>query len=254
MLTQQFYNELVSLLGGVKSLGHENIRLAQQLKSSAIPNSIFKYRSGVFDKDGVCWDFENLKNNKLRMTLPENFNDPYDSAFSVATQVNGEVEGRLLDEFILKPIRRHLRVCCFSEVVDSMLMWTHYANEHKGFAIEYIPSQKASIPLNLWPVYYREDLFNMSSYLDRIGAGNVLLLPALHKSPDWAYEKEWRLVLPGHEGESVGMPIAKAIYLGARINSCLKKLLLEYASAKHIKIFEMRNSRSEFRMEACLIS
>ena len=31
----------------------------------------------------------------------------------------------------------NVKIICFSEVYDSMLMWSHYADNHKGFLLAY---------------------------------------------------------------------------------------------------------------------
>ena len=46
-----------------------------------------------------------------------------------------------IDEFIFKNAESFTRqssfIACFSETVKSITMWSHYANSHKGFALEY---------------------------------------------------------------------------------------------------------------------
>lgn len=252
MDAESIYEELVELIAKVDDFKASNVISAQKLKQSVMPKSIFKYRLGRYDECGRCWDIENLKNNKVRMTLPDSFNDPYDSLFSLAVKVN-EMERKFIDHMIFTPIRRSMRVCCFSETVESMLMWTHYANEHKGFAVEYAPNQKSSIALQLWPVFYREKLFDIRKYFSQVSSNLIPLLPSLHKAVDWQYEKEWRLVIPGADGDSLSMPRPKAIYLGS--NCCAKVVeeLTAIASDRKIKLYRMSHSPYEFKMEMKLV-
>lgn len=50
------------------------------------------------------------------------------------------------------------RVSCFAQSPYSMLMWSHYANNHQGFCIEYetpdYSKENENIYLNLFPVIY----------------------------------------------------------------------------------------------------
>ena len=169
MDAEKIYDKLVELIATVDDFMAADIKVAQVLKQSVMPKSIFKYRLGRYDESGNCWDVSNLRNNQVRMTLPESFNDPYDSLFSVAVRGN-ELERKILDHMIFAPVRKSMRICCFSESIESMLMWTHYANEHKGFAIEYGPNEKSSIALQLWPVFYRDKLFDLSRYFSRVSS------------------------------------------------------------------------------------
>lgn len=254
MNAEPIYQELLRLITEIDDLGAVNVQAAQKLKHPYIPKSIFKYRLGRYDEMGMCWDIENLKNNQVRMTLPESFNDPYDSSFSIAITAGNELERNILDQIIYKPARRSMRICCFSESIESMLMWTHYANEHKGFAIEYGTHEKTSIALQLWPVFYREELFDISKYLKRIRSNLIPILPALHKALDWQYEKEWRLIVPGNEFESLTMPRPKAIYLGSNVNPCIEKELKEIAFERRINLYKMVHDRHEFKMNMSLVA
>lgn len=254
MEAESIYEELIRHIVEVDDLGSVNIKAAQELKQKFIPKSIYKYRLGKYDECGKCWDIENLKNNQIRMTLPESFNDPYDSFFNIAIKANNEIEKRLLDEMLYKPAKRSMRICCFSESIESMLMWTHYANEHKGFALEYGPNDKSSVALQLWPVFYREKLFDISDFLTRIRSNLIPLLPALHKAIDWKYEKEWRLIAPGGEGENISMPRPKAIYMGSNVCPRIEEDLTEIATERRIKLYRMSHDRHEFKMDMTLVA
>lgn len=253
MGAEDIYDELVELIAKVDDLSSLNVVSAQKLKQRVVPKSIFKYRLGRYDENGRCWDIDNLRNNQVRMTLPESFNDPYDSLFSMAVRAN-EMERKFLEHMIIAPIRRSMRVCCFSESVESMLMWTHYANEHKGFAIEYGPNEKSSIALQLWPVFYREKLFDISKYFSRVSSNLIPLLPALHKAVDWKYEKEWRLVVPGNGETNLAMPSPKAIYLGSKCCARIESDLTSIASERKIKLFRMSHNPLEFKMDIKRVS
>jgi hypothetical protein len=82
------------------------------------------------------------------------------------------------------------------------------------------------------------------------------VLAALHKSPDWAYEHEWRFVLPVGDadlGREFPISAPTAIYLGSRISDEHKHTLIQIAKVKEIKVYEMSLSVSEFRLESNLI-
>lgn len=254
MNVESIYDDLIKLIVEIDDLGAVDVQAAQRLKQRFIPKAIFKYRLGRYNKDGKCWDIENLRNNVVRMTLPENFNDPYDSSFNIAIQASNELERQLLDQTIYKPARRSMRICCFSESIESMLMWTHYSTEHKGFAIEYNPHDLTSLALRLWPVFYRDKFFDISKYLTRIRSSLIPILPALHKASDWKYEKEWRLIMPGGDGDSMPMPRPRAIYMGSNVCPNIEKDLKLIAFERKINLYRMNHDRHEFKMDMTLVN
>jgi hypothetical protein len=90
-------------------------------------------------------------------------------------------------------------VACFTEDWRSPLMWSHYADQHAGFCIEYRVQKEELMP-------DRSDCFVQQqvqyvSALPEICLSEVLFSPhqALGrllstKSLEWAYEREWRLI------------------------------------------------------------
>jgi hypothetical protein len=91
-----------------------------------------------------------------------------------------------------------LRIACFSERNDSILMWSHYADHHKGICVEY-ETRLLSLPDAigfLHPVNYHPELFDATEYFCSYPENNpwMLWIAACHKSPEWAYELEWRFI------------------------------------------------------------
>ena len=111
----------------------------------------------------------------------------------------------LLATFVNK---RTATIACFSETIKSVTMWSHYADYHKGFVLEYDlrPTLSNGIPnVGIYPVIYDDKRYDGTQYilwefLRMLG----VKLPnpdtlsyikcALHKSSQWEYEKEWRLI------------------------------------------------------------
>lgn len=160
-------------------------------------------------------------------------------------------------------IQNSYKICSLSERLDSLPLWAHYADNHKGFVMEYDFNilDKNDILLNcLWPVYYT-GIFNASGIFESQFEGKIFnnlvaVLAALHKSPDWQYEAEWRIVLPdGVTEKGINFPAPlKAVYLGTKLedNSDTKNLsrVLEFAEKAQVPVFKMRFVPEEFRVEA----
>lgn len=87
---------------------------------------------------------------------------------------------------------RHVGVICFSQVFDDILMWSHYANCHRGMVIEF---DEATFGKNLDAVEYENERPRYSPVFD-VGTSDHLVRVTKRKAKQWAYEKEVRLLVP----------------------------------------------------------
>ena len=155
-------------------------------------------------------------------------------------------------------LRDNLSVCCFSEKDDSVLMWSLYSERHTGFCVEYStwhmrPPDEIGF---IHPVNYRKDLIDVTAYfrssirngrLDPDYNNWMATIASCHKSPEWAYEKEWRYIFPGKRA-TIPMP-AQKIIMGARISSENRAKLLAIAKEQRIRILECSLARPEFKLQ-----
>ena len=158
-----------------------------------------------------------------------------------------------------KMLQHSYKICSLTERLDSLPLWAHYTKNHTGFAMEYdfrsLPLENL-VGLSLWPVRY-SGVFNASDLLRGVKPGQPFnnlfgLIAALHKSPDWAYEEEWRLVLVDSWKEppiNLFAPL-KAVYLGSKISEDDENSVLRDALRAGVPVFKMRLVPHEFRMEA----
>lgn len=176
----------------------------------------------------------------------------------VITQFFDDHKNSLIESFSTM-VQRCVHICSLSERLDSLPLWAHYANNHKGFAMEYdlhrCPPDDF-IRRWLWPVSYSGiyDSRKVHSRLLKEKVYNNLIptIAALHKSPDWSYEKEWRIVLQAgfvSNGLSVHAPL-NAVYLGANTQAAHAQQIIEAATIAKVPVFKMRNAPHRFCMEA----
>ena len=155
--------------------------------------------------------------------------------------------------------KRFSTIACFSEDVKSILMWSHYADSHQGFALEYDFRPTLSTKLlergALYPVVYSDDRYDASLYIgwellhvlgfhpknpDITAFSKV----ALHKSRVWEYEREWRMIDPGlhdpiHPKPSVIHYRPVGIYYGQNIAKDKLERLHKAALEKGIREYKM---------------
>ena len=170
-----------------------------------------------------------------------------------------------------KLISEQFRVTCLSERMDSSLMWSHYANKHYGFCLEYdftLTITERRYPdllgaqLMLFPVSYSQKrpllskaLFSGSVAMQYIKNKKLppdflekLMYGLLCKSEDWAYEKEWRIFQFPSGKPTMRLPKARKVFLGANMEGNAKKRIVEIANKKHIPVFQMflRSDKYQF--------
>lgn len=122
-------------------------------------------------------------------------------------------------------------VSCFSTTSDSILMWSHYADKHRGICIEYdfsLLEQLENINAFLLPVIYsterpllpidKLDLENGQATQESVMRIMPDLIRAiLTKSKFWDYENEWRFIALAKPKQPVKLPIISRIFTGANI-------------------------------------
>lgn len=174
----------------------------------------------------------------IRATQISALNDPFEAAFSQSgvKQIHSLYDIRLYDKFIFDENKYKYGVVCLSESRDNLLMWSHYANEHKGcvlgftianpntnnrfdkhykFFENYNDCEKMGFDGEFQHVEYRKqrryghDFFESTlTDTDYSEDESVFLREVLQvKSDEWAYEKEHRAILPLAEADKIVVPI-----------------------------------------------
>lgn len=165
------------------------------------------------------------------------------------------------EPLIVHEIQMSATYACFSECVNSITMWSHYADYHKGFVVGY-PKSRFSfdnvlrINSGIYPVVYTDKRYNGNNLfawalykvlgiqvnqLDNLD----FIKASIHKSTDWAYENEWRLInfTPTQNREKPEITPVKIkpseIYYGVKISYDDKHTLHDIASKKGLKEYDM---------------
>jgi hypothetical protein len=274
----KWIDDFVALLNRA-TIAHNTHESAIALKDYHLPSRIYKYRS---DND---YSRANLENNLVWMASPNAYNDPYDCLFKVeeaqaVTEYKKTVhamtllitsvpaEARITTIIAaavkyLRDIRDALKVCSFSAANDSLLMWGHYACDHKGFCIEYDLEPLAAgdfVRRSLYPVIYSKDLYDMTP-LERGAVSENrrdfnplgLLLSVLHKFEGWSYEREWRLVqfndqLKADHNQSVPKP--SKVFLGSKMDAKNAAKLSAICAKQGIEVWKMELAPDKFELVA----
>lgn len=183
-----------------------------------------------------------------------------------------ELDGRImqLDEDFTKisrelgeSIDNEYRICSLCTDYTNRLMWSHYADGHKGFCIEYdfekdIEIYESALLLPVvysmervkfpWNVVYAED---KEAPAIKQEAAYAKLRTLLIKDDVWEYEHEWRLIVMRKSGiENVKMPPVSCIYIGAMCSDENKETLKCIAKELNVPIKQMVVDRGEYLLHA----
>jgi len=182
-----------------------------------IPRRLYKYQNIKPET------LDGLQNHALWFSSPDRFNDPFDcnvscfigrnrrdfeerlEAFFGRTKENTIVrmfgksaagwrsKNKVLMDIFRLFCRSRTRVCCLSASCNNVVMWAHYANQHKGMCLMFNSHKSGLIRDNVLPVQYYDkypsDLVD-ARRIDDWGMLTKHLLAA--KSSAWSYEQEWR--------------------------------------------------------------
>ncbi|MGN0593883.1 MAG: DUF2971 domain-containing protein [Hominimerdicola sp.] len=98
-------------------------------------------------------------------------------------------------------------VCCFANLekdetmLENMLMWTHYAENFKGFCVRYDINDNDPILENFYDIIYKVSNpltfseLNTLVYSNTDEAVNLYTKRLNYKHPQWIYEKEKRIII-----------------------------------------------------------
>lgn len=173
-----------------------------------VPKVLCKYRKwNKFTKDI-------LRKHQLYFSDPNDFNDPYDCLPKVAETVfnispnscinfpnkNGSnIELPILSgsfkmnfnyqEQIVEAYWSTYRICSFTEIADNILMWSHYAEFHKGICLIFDTTKDTTCFSRGYKIHYSKKRPE-----DGLGQGKQLDNPLRTKFRDWRYEREYRII------------------------------------------------------------
>lgn len=181
------------------------------------------------------YSLADLINNEITVSPSKNMNDPFDSIINLWGSEEQLKESCKKEKHIKNFSKSfdYFRIRSFcngdtEKALEELLMWSHYADEHRGYCIKYKLSKHfikqdendSFEHMFLKPIIYRKDEDKVDiSEMTTINTD--LAFATKHES--WGYENEVRLIVynPNKEDAFYGIPLDKdscieAIYFGCR--------------------------------------
>ena len=155
-------------------------------------------------------------------------------------------------------------VLCLCQNVTNNLMWSHYAAYHTGFCIEFNRKKLLSAQYlhHHAEVNYSNQPYNIVSNLKPKGQKHIHPAKQIlfRKSPEWSYEKEYRLIhkelCPDSETkykifESYDPSCVESIYFGMKAKQSDIEELCKKLEGRDISFYKMspESTRTTYDME-----
>ena len=151
-------------------------------------------------------------------------------------------------------MRLNCRISCFSEIKDSILMWSYYANSHNGVCIEFDLSRldpndelNDKILKSLTKVHYSP----LRADVQHSGTLATELNFITSKADVWGHEHEWRIICETQE-EYLPLDCVSGVYVGVNFNTNAVKyqeLIKAVNTYDNLSIMQCKLSVDKYQLE-----
>ena len=231
-------------------------------RSATNARKIYKYASSQF----IGNIFSSSENVTLKCALPKDFNDPYELFLTIDFDEDPDALAFYADAIGELP---QLPTTCFSRSPEVIPMWAHYAENHKGFVVEFSEEHLAEAirKASFGDVDYMDapsdDLTEMLHRAFKIGKyrytyllrRGVFSAAYFTKTSCWAYEQERRMIVPDENTREVSGLIlldtpskcVTSIIVGSKATKETKETLTKKAAELGCNYYEIRIGKSSAR-------
>tara|TARA_R110002111_G_scaffold238940_2_gene300642 strand:+ start:148 stop:963 length:816 start_codon:yes stop_codon:yes gene_type:complete len=166
------------------------------------------------------------------------------------------------NDYIFKMQDKHFGVLSLSARWDSILMWSHYGDFHRGFCIGLSEEKlrKSGRFGKGGMVGYKSEFPS----IDPRNSQNVedSFVKTHNKAEDWSYEEEYRLTrtffpdVPTNEDRTINFEdgFIEEIILGIKISQENKEEIIKIVSKKNVKVYQCYQVPYEFRIVKSIIA
>lgn len=187
-------------------LGAMRVEFPPYYYTGAMMKTYYKYTSNL--------GLDYFDDPKIKISNPAYLNDPFESEsddglFSV---INARLEEKNVNDYkdnsreLLNAFLKSNGIVSVSETPRNLLMWSHYADEHRGLCIGYSGEIFSDAERPNQPIHeiaeYEPQKVNYDNYrFDRQKSSKLSIKDTiknylLTKGDDWIYEKEHRFIIP----------------------------------------------------------
>ncbi|MDD3654374.1 MAG: DUF2971 domain-containing protein [Desulfotomaculaceae bacterium] len=248
-----------------------------------LPDVLFKFISLTDDIALNESKLDTVQNQTIYMSDVKNLNDPFDNKayFYRPDELKKynrltRHDGKLIDDFTSL-----VKIAALTaNNVNSMPMWAHYSNNHRGFCLSYDMKDKRNVQLSscTFPVQYINKRIDVTDLIDnqvgkmiaeiekqgaegrneiQLNDLSLVFMESLFcniKHETWGYEKEYRCTAGA---TAKGMPFLpaspKEIYIGMNCPQTYVDRLIRIAGESQIPAYRMvfNEYETDFNFSLC---
>lgn len=216
------------------------------IKGDDISNGLYSFRRINIHT------INDLISNTITVSAPHTMNDPYDTLLLSWGNYHKENKQnrKHIDSYVKS--MNYFRIRSFtkveSNILSNVLMWAHYADEHKGMCVEYHFSDDFEKTTDAHICRFRNIIYHAPEKTIALNVDAVNTdLSLLTKLDSWDYENEVRLIsyMPSHEEQYVPIELdlnsyIKNIYFGMRCSSHDIKLITKIMEGKNVNFYQLK--------------
>ena len=130
---------------------------------------------------------DNLKKKRIKISRLSDLNDPFELAVDLPKREDRNAFNKLKAQLNSKR-----GVICFSKAWENPVLWSHYADKHKGICLGFDVPDDMLVEIN----YTRKRLVvDIEKLLDRNALNQTTIKILTTKFEDWRYEDEVRFLV-----------------------------------------------------------
>ena len=206
------------------------------------------------------WALTALETGELRVSRLSGLNDPFEFRPALP-YVNPVFSHQVVDEFLgflVRDFDSTMGIICFSEEISDPVIWSHYADSHRGIALGF----DVVCDDHLWPMIYPAerptfDAKHFPSMTEREAKEMVHRILAA-KAPSWGYEKEHRVFIDlarsradeGHYFHRIPPDYLVEVVLGieCRVTEDEVRAVLQKSGHQNVAVLRARRCLTRFKV------
>lgn len=275
-LIRPFYPQFDSLIESMGTLSYWELRcfLWHRVRPR-LERFLYRFRElNPVDPVSISRIHQSIVGSQLWLSSPAGFNDPFDMSAEIVAEGNLKEKQKRFSEMIkshgvglswkerkkllptfvsrsneelavigqrsLDQNVRDTGVCSFGGDARSIPMWAHYSASHKGICLQFEVARDHATFAQAVPVEYNQQ-YPKVNWLWEFNKSIKEVM--LRKHPDWSYEKEHRIVIPGGAGRyhSFRPEALTGVILGCRADESVITKLKEMLVERSDKGFQIPN-------------
>lgn len=152
---------------------------------------------------------------------------------------------------VLTQREENVRMCCFSEYPNNILMWSHYAKNHTGICLKFLNNSNTLFKYAQKVHYTRK--YPKKNYFS-VNDNNYYRYSVLTKAVQWKYEKEWRLIFTEevkHNKYIFPIELLDGIIFGCNTNRDNRNMVRDWAINAGFmgKYYEAIPNKTDFKLD-----